>query len=437
MAELWTNWAGNQRALVEVLRPTTEAELCALVVGAAQKGQRVKAVGAGHSFTDAALTDGLLLSLEDYGRVLSLEVPADGGDGFVTVQAGARLQELSGYLWSRGLAFENLGDIDVQTLAGATSTATHGTGGAFRNLSANIVGMRIITGSGEVLECDEGTNAELLRVARVGIGALGLISTITLRVVPAFHLRVVEKPRRYDEVIEGFDDLVADNDHFEFFYVPHTDWTLTKRNQRNLEPIEPRSRLAAWQQDMLWSNHAFGLVNRVAAARPSLTPRLARLVPSSGEVHYNDRSYRVFASPRKVRFVEMEYAVPLEATTAALAEVRGWIDSTGSPTMFPVEVRAVAGDDIPLSTAHGRPTGYIAVHVYRGTPHETYFRAVESIMRAHGGRPHWGKMHFRTAADLAPDYPDWDAFQAVRQANDPDGVFANAYTDRVLGPVGT
>ena len=432
MAELWRNWAGNQRALVEVAGPTTEVELCHIVRRAAEQGRHVKAVGAGHSFTDVAVTDGVLVSLADLDRVLHLDPQA----GTVTVQAGARLHELSQYLWSRGLALENLGDIDVQSLAGATATATHGTGGRFRGLAAGIVGMRLVTGSGEVLECDATENAEVLRVARVGLGALGIVSTITLQLVPAFHLHAVEEARRLDEVAEAFDDLVAGHDHFEFFWVPHTGWALTKANRRNHEPLAPLSGYARWRADTLLGTWAFGAAARVAVARPSLTPKLARLVPGAGRLEYNDRSYEVFASPRRVRFVEMEYGVPIEATMAALAEVRAWIDRTASPTMFPIEVRTAAADDIPLSTAQGRATGYVAVHVPHGAPWERYFRAVESIMVAHGGRPHWGKLHFRTATDLAPAYPAWDAFQRVRSATDPDGVFENPFTRRTLGPVG-
>jgi FAD/FMN-containing dehydrogenase len=390
MPEIWKNWAGNQRALVELVRPTTEHELCAVVARAAAEGRTVKAVGAGHSFTDAALSDAVLLSLEDYGRVLHLDTEA----GLLTVQAGARLHDISEYLWSRGFALENMGDIDVQSIAGATSTATHGTGAAFGNLATGIVGLRIVDGAGEVVVCDEDHDPALLRVARVGVGALGILSTVTLRVVRAFHLHATEEPRRLEEVVESFDDLVAGNDHYEFFWVPH-----------------------------------------IGAARPSLVPRLAQLVPGSGRVEYNEPSFRVFTTPRRVRFLEMEYAVPLEATTAALLAVRDWIDTTGSPTMFPIEVRAVAGDDIPLSTAQGRATGYIAVHTHPATPHERYFHAVEHIMAAHDGRPHWGKLHFRTAEDLAPAYPLWDDFQAARSRMDPAGVFENAYTRRCFGPV--
>ncbi|MGI9577480.1 MAG: D-arabinono-1,4-lactone oxidase [Microthrixaceae bacterium] len=431
MASIWSNWAGNQRALVDVVRPTTEHEICEIVKRARVDGVHVKAVGAGHSFSDTATTNGVLLSLEDYGRVLDLDVEA----GLLTVQAGAQLHAVSRYLWSRGFAIENLGDIDVQSLAGATSTATHGTGRRFRNLSAGIVGMRIVDGSGEIVDIDTDNNQELLSVAPVGVGALGIISTITLQVVPAFNLHAIEEPRRLDDVIENFDDLVAENDHFEFFYVPHTGWTLTKTNRRNNDVRNDRSRFARWRNEELIANGAFGLANRVGRRRPSLVPDLARRVPSVGRVEYNEPSFQVFASPRKVRFVEMEYAVPLEATLSALSEVRSWIDSTGSPTMFPIEVRAVEGDDVALSTAHGRPSGYIAVHTYKGTPYERYFHAVEDIMKAHDGRPHWGKLHFRSSSDLAPVYPRWDDFIAARARLDPGGVFENAYTRRCFGPV--
>lgn len=431
MSELWSNWAGNQRALVTVAKPTTEAELAAAVARAAESGQRISAVGAGHSFTDVALSDGLLLSLENYDRVLQVDDEALT----VTVQAGCRLNELSEFLWVRGLAIENLGDIDVQSIAGATATATHGTGLAFGNLSTNIVGMRMIAGDGSIVVCDEVNNAEILSAARVSVGALGIISTITLRVVPAFHLHAVEEPRRLDEVSESFPELVAENDHFEFFWVPHTGWAITKTNRRNLEPLAPRPRVREWYQKSFMENHAFGLVNRVGAAKPSLVPRLARIVPGSGRTECNDRSYRIFATPRRVKFLEMEYALPLDATMTALAEVKAWIERTGNPTMFPVEVRAVAADDIALSPAQGRVSGYIAVHVFSGTPHERYFHAVEAIMAAHDGRPHWGKLHYRTAADLAPAYPHWESFQAVRRRLDPAGVFQNAYANRVLGPL--
>jgi FAD-linked oxidoreductase len=428
----WTNWARNQSCRAEVLRPTTEPELCRIVADAAAAGRTVRAVGAGHSFTDVALSDAVLLDLSGYDRILAVDREACT----VTVQAGARLHDLSLAMWPRGLAFTNLGDIDVQTVAGATATATHGTGVRFGNLSSAVVGMRLIDGLGVVHEVDATTEPELFAAARASIGALGLVSTLTLQVEPAFHLHAVHEPRRVDEVLERFGELVRDNDHFELFWVPGTGWSLTKRHRRNHEPLAPRSRRDELLQDELADNLLFGLANRVGRWRPRWGREVAKRIPSFGRVEFNDRSYRVFASPRRVRFVEMEYAVPIEATVEAVRRVRALVDSLDVPVSFPVEVRTSRGDDITLSTASGRDTGWIAVHMYRGVPYERYFRGVEAVMRDLDGRPHWGKLHWRTPADLAPAYPGWDDFQELRARMDPLGVFQNAALNRVLGPVG-
>jgi L-gulono-1,4-lactone dehydrogenase len=429
----WTNWGRNQVcAPVEVRRPTTEDELVDLVKQAAANGQRVKAVGAGHSFTSIACTDGVLVDLVGYGRVLEHDVAA----GRVTVEAGILLHRLSDELDARGLALENMGDIDEQSVAGATQTATHGTGLRYRNLSAQIVGLRLVTADGSVLACTESDNADVLDAARVGLGALGLVSTVTLQCVPAFRLHAVEEPVPVEDVLADLDELVSANDHYEFYWVPHTRWALTKRNQRTDEPARPRPRAREWIDDMALNNYAFGAMCRVGRWRPSLIPRLAKIIPNAGRLDYVDRSDRVFTSPRTVRFWEMEYGIPREALPEALNRVRRLVDEMGMQISFPVEVRVVAPDDVPLSTAHGRETGYIAVHVYRGTPYDAYFTGVERIMDSYGGRPHWGKLHFQRAETLAPRYPRWDDFQRVRARLDPEGRFANPYLDRVLGPPG-
>jgi L-gulono-1,4-lactone dehydrogenase len=429
----WTNWARNQSCSpAAVRRPATEAELVQLVKQAAANGQRVKAVGAGHSFTSIACTDGVLVDLGGYGRVLRHDAAFDQ----VTVEAGIPLHRLSDELDARGLALENMGDIDRQSISGATQTATHGTGLRFRNLSAQIVGMRLVTADGSVLECSASENADVFDAARVGLGALGLVSTVTLQCVRAFRLHAVEEPAPVDDVLRDLDDLVEANDHFEFYWVPHTRWALTKRNRRTDEPARPRTRVREWVDDVALNNYAFGVLCRIGRWRPSLIPRLAKVIPNAGRLDYVDRSDRVFTSPRRVRFWEMEYGVPREALPEALNRVRRLVDEMGTPLSFPVEVRVVAPDEIPLSTAQGRETGYIAVHVYRGTPYDAYFAGVERIMDSYGGRPHWGKMHFQRAETLAARYPRWDDFQRVRARLDPEGRFANPYLDRVLGPVG-
>jgi FAD-linked oxidoreductase len=429
-ATTWRNWAGNQEsAPLAVHHPASEDEVVTLVRRAAEEGVPVKAVGSGHSFTDAALTPGHLVDLDLCDDVVHVDTERFQ----VTVQAGMPLWRLNEVLEGRGLAMPNLGDIAYQTVAGATSTATHGTGATLPGLAAQIVGMRVVTADGSVVACSADQEPDVFHCARVGVGALGIVTAVTLQVVPAFHLRVVEEPMRVADVLADLDAFVDGNDHFEFFWVPHTGWALTKQNNRTTEAPAPRPRWQELRDDHLYENVLFGLACRLGKLRPSAIPRLVRSVPSAGRVSYVDASHRVFASPRHVRFVEMEYAIPREACGEALERVRAMVRDRGFQISFPVEVRFTAGDDIPLSTAHGRDTCYIAVHLYRGTPYHAYFSAVEQIMDDYGGRPHWGKLHFQTAATLAPRYPEWDRFQAVRRRLDPDGRFANAYTRRVLG----
>jgi FAD-linked oxidoreductase len=429
----WTNWAGNQScAPAAIRRPTTEDELVAIVTEAAAAGTRVKCVGAGHSFTPIACTDGILVDLSGYARVLAHDPAART----VTVEAGISLSTLCDELDRRGLALENMGDIAYQSIAGATSTATHGTGWHFGNISSRIVGMRLIAGDGSVVTCTAEHNPEVLDAARVGVGALGIVSTVTLEAVPAFRLHAIEEPMRVDEVLADFDGFMSSADHVEFYWVPHTGWALTKRNRRTAEPAQPRSRVKEVVDDLLLPNVAFGALCRIGRRKPDWIPRMAKVLPSTGRVEYTDRSDRVFTSPRRVHFYEMEYAIPREAIPEALDRVRRLVDEAGIQLSFPVEVRVVAPDDIPLSTAHGRATGYIAVHVYQGTPYDAYFQGVERIMDDYGGRPHWGKMHFQRAERLAERYPRWDDFQVVRRRMDPEGRFTNQYLERVLGPVG-
>lgn len=420
----WRNWAGNQSCEpIAVHRPSTEDELADIVRRAASAGERVKAVGAGHSFTGTALTDGHLLHLDRYDRVLDV----DRESGLVTMEAGIPLAKLNDALAGHGLAMENLGDIAYQSVAGAIATSTHGTGAAFTGIAGQVRAMRVVTGQGEVLDAPS--------EAFVGVGAAGLVSTVTLQCVPAFRLHAVEEPVRLDAVLEQQDELVASNDHFEYFWVPHTGWALTKRNRRTDVPAAPRPRVRAWRDDLLYGNLLFDLACRVGRWHPERIPSVMRKVPSAGRQEYTDRSDRVFASPRHVRFYEMEYAIPREHGADAVRAVRDYVESSGLFISFPVEVRFTAADDIPLSTGSGRASCYIAVHVYKGMEHAQYFRAVESIMDELGGRPHWGKLHFQTAETLAPLYPRWDEFQAVRRRLDPIGTFRNDYTDRVLGPI--
>jgi FAD-linked oxidoreductase len=386
----------------------------------------VRVAGAGHSFTDAVLTDGLLLSLDRMDRVIEIDREA----GLVKVEAGITLRALNDVLAANGLALPNMGDVDVQSIAGATATGTHGTGRLLPNLSAALRSIQLVLADGSVSEVDD---AETLRAARVAIGSLGVITNVTVQTVPAFTLRGVDEPRPIDEVLERIDDLVDDNDHFEFFTFPHSPLALTRTNNRVDEEPRPRSDAGAWISDVLVTNHAFGVFCRLGRRFPSAIPTINRLVSRlAGKRTLLDRSDRVFASPRLVRFTEMEYALPRAHAAEAVRLVRDLSEQSRFRVPLPLEVRFVAPDDAFVSPAYGRETCYIAVHMFQGMEWELYFRAVEEIMDGFGGRPHWGKRHFQTAETLRGRYPEWDRFAAVRTRLDPDGRFANAYVRRVL-----
>jgi FAD-linked oxidoreductase len=426
----WRNWAGNQKASpVSIDAPRSVAELAALVARASEQGQKVKAVGSGHSFTSAAATNGRMIRLENLNGILHV----DRATCQVTVGAGTRLSELNTLLDAEGLALANLGDIAYQTVAGAISTSTHGTGKALTGLAGQVVAMKLVNGHGEIIECSQSVNPHIFDVARVSVGALGVITEYTLQAVPSFRLRALEQPMRLDEVLENAHDLASTNDHFEFFWIPHTKWALTKRNNRTEDELQPLPRVKGWIEKTFMENYAFGAVCRIGRARPSLIPRLATALPSSGSREYVDQSFKIFASPRIVRFYEMEHALPVEALVPALREIRAMVDRKGYLLNFPVEVRFTKGDDVPLSTAYGRDSAYIAVHVYKGMECQPFFRDVEDILRAYDARPHWGKMHYREADELSKLYPRWDEFITLRNQLDPQRTFSNAYSDTVFG----
>jgi FAD-linked oxidoreductase len=432
LSHVWANWTGDQRCAPESIEsPASEDEVAAALARARDAGRTVRVAGAGHSFTDIACTDGHMLRLGRMSRVLE----ADAAAGLATVEAGISLHELGPALAERGLALENQGDVDPQSVAGAISTATHGTGATYRNISAQVAALRLVTASGDVVECSADDDPELFRAARVGLGALGVVTRVTMRCPPLYTLRRSDAPRPLAETLERLDELVDGHERFELFVFPYTDTALTRVTEKTDDEPRPPSRFAVWLQDVVFENRMLDLMMRAGRALPGTIPSInraiARLFRPSVRI---DRSYEIYANPREVRFTEMEYALPRAAGRAALERVLATIERRRLPISFPIEFRFVAPDDAFLSPAAGRDTAYIAVHVYRGMEHETYFRAVESIMREYDGRPHWGKRHYRTAADLAPSYPDWDRFAEVRERLDPNRLFRNDYLDRVLGP---
>jgi FAD-linked oxidoreductase len=446
-AAAWRNWAGNVTAAPASVRtPRSAAEVAEQVAAAASAGLRIKMAGSGHSFTATAATDGVLLRPDGLTALRSVDAEA----GLVTVEAGCRLSRLNTDLLARGLSLANMGDIAVQTVAGATQTGTHGTGQRTPGMAAQIAGLELVLADGTIRTCaapapGAGTGpdqpagaadpeAGLFDAARVGLGALGVLTAVTFRVVPAFLLHAREEPMRWSEVIARLPELISENEHFEFFWFPHTEGCLTKRNNRSQGPARPLPRWRHWLDDEFLSNSVFAATCRLGYLAPGAIGRINSVASRALSARaYTDAAFRVFTSPRRVRFKEQEYAIPREHLADVLGEVRGLISRRDWRISFPIEVRVAPADDPWLSTAHGRDSAYIAIHIYHASPHEAYFADVEAIMTAVGGRPHWGKMHTRDADYLRSVYPKFDDFVALRDRMDPERRFGNPYLRQVLG----
>jgi FAD-linked oxidoreductase len=415
---------------VRTVSPASADELAAELRKAAEDGLTAKAVGSGHSFTAAAATGGVLIRPEGLTAIRSIDKAA----GTVTAEAGVQLRQLNAALAAEGLSLTNMGDIMEQTVAGAVSTGTHGTGRDSGAVAGQITALELVTADGSVLTCSADERPEVFAAARVGLGALGVISAVTFAVEPVFLLTAREEPMPFDRVMADFDALVADNEHFEFYWFPHTGNCNTKRNNRSRGPAAPLPAVRGWIDDELLSNGVFKAACAVGKAAPAAIPGIARISSRALSARtYTDIPYKVFTSPRRVRFVEMEYAVPREAAVEAVRAVKAMVERSDLRVSFPVEVRVAPADDITLSTASGRDSAYIAVHMYRGSRYREYFTAVEEIMVGHEGRPHWGKMHSRDADYLREVYPRFGEFTRLRDRLDPGRLFANDYLRRVLG----
>jgi FAD-linked oxidoreductase len=433
MAE-WTNWAGTETATpTRVVTPGTVEEVAAEVRRARQGRGTLKMVGTGHSFTGIAAPEATMLLPHGLTGIVSVDREAMT----VTAWAGTPLHVLNNELERLGLSLHNMGDTAEQTLAGAVSTGTHGTGGVAASLSAQLAGLELVTGTGEVVTASRAENHEVFEHARVGLGALGILTTLTFEVEPLFVLQAVERPMSWDEAVDTFEEMAGSHHHLDLYWFPHTDRAVAKLNDRlcvSAAEARPLPRLRGWLEDELLSNTAFGALSALTSRFPAVTPPVARLAARGfSQRRYSDVAHRVFTASRRVVFKEMEYAVPRAAGPEMLREARRRIESAGHLVGFPIEVRVVPADDIPLSTAHARDSVYLAFHVHRNADHTAYFADMEAIARAHDGRPHWGKMHTRTATDLDAVYPRLSGFLALRDRLDPDRVFTNAYLRRVLG----
>jgi len=427
---MWRNWSGTvESPTTPVVTPASAAELTELVRRAARDRRRLRVVGSGHSFTPLVATGDVIVSLDRLQGVIAI----DATNRTATLHAGTRLFAVGAPLAAAGFAMENLGDINVQSIAGATSTGTHGTGASLGNIATQICGLTLLTADGERIQASTTQNPELFAGGRIALGTLGVLTEITLRIVPSFRLKLDRGILPLEDCLAQAERLIAENRSFEFYWLPHTDTVLTKAWNITDEPADA----SGWRRyviEELLENTVFGLLCRTAKAAPALCPAISRLCASLASTGTSvDSSYSSLATVRRVRFNEMEWSLPANRGADALREIRAFIEHREFPLMFPLEYRWVGGDDLWLSPNYGRDSVHISVHQYCGMPFERYFDGVQAICLNHGGRPHWGKCHSLGAARLASLYPRWDDFLALRERLDPDRRFLNPYLTDLFG----
>lgn len=430
----WSNWAGTETITPRrVVTPADASAAAVAIKRAVSDGLPVKAIGSGHSFTGAAVAPGLQIRLDNLDGIIDADVTT----GLVTVEAGIPLHRLNPELARLGLSMEILGDIDRQTIAGAISTGTHGSGVNFGSISTQVRGLEMILADGSIVTCSATERPELFAAARVSLGALGVITKVTVQCVPLYALHAIDAAMPLDDTLDQVDELTTSNDHFEFFWFPHTDTALTRRFNRLPASTElnPLSKWSRTLDDRLITNVGFEALNRIGTRFPTIVPAVSRFVTKAvSDREFTDLAHHVYASERNVRFREGEYFIPRDALVPALRELKQRLEASDVKVSFPFEVRYVRADDIWLSPAYERDSAVVSFHQYHRMPHESWFAMCEDVLGAAGGRPHWGKMHSLGATDLSIAYPRFNDFVALRDELDPHGVFANPYLDRVLGP---
>jgi FAD-linked oxidoreductase len=413
----WQNWSKSLPPSKAQVHSPEDLEALSSLVKSHSSG--IRPVGSGHSWMPLVPSKTAIVKLDHFGGVGEI----DGETQQAWLGAGGRLHDLSPELADKGYAFRNLGDIDVQTLAGATSTGTHGTGETLQALAAEIQGLRLVTGTGEHIEISADQNADWLDGGRVALGALGILTEIKMQLVERFKLHRQVWPESHKHTLENAERYWRENRNFEFFYIPFSDTNLLITHNVTEEPNTPRN-----------GDNSTSAVMQLKSLRDALkwcSPLrrwlLKRAISKEPTENVIGESWDMLASERNVLFNEMEYHLPVDKGLEALEEVRHYIEKKRADVFFPFEARKTAGDTAWLSPFNGGSRISIAVHCYHKDAFDFLFTDVEPIFQKYGGRPHWGKLNSMTAAQAREWYPDFDKFAALRRELDPDGRLLNGY----------
>lgn len=416
----------------EILYPSTELEIQKAVLKAAESKRKIRVIGTGHSFTPLSVTNEILISLDNYQGIVHLNKDTLQA----TVKGGTKLRALGELLFQNGIAMENLGDIDAQSIAGTIGTGTHGTGKDFGTISTQVVGLKLINGKGEIISCNKRENPDLFRAAQVSLGSLGIITEVTLQCVPIYKLALQNDVENIHDIQNQLDERIANNRNFEYYWIPYTNtaWTKTSNIVKDAEP--DKINFFNFWTEYVMENYVFKLACEWARWIPNQNKNVAKLTANGinpvKKVYY---SHKIYATKRLVRFHEMEYNIPAENYHDIFQEVMKVVNSRKYPVHFPIENRWVKQDDIMLSPAYGRDSAYIACHMYHKKDPKSYFEALEAIFLEAGGRPHWGKMNTLKAKDFSMLYPEFSAFLKIRKEQDPEGIFISKYIRSILGGI--
>lgn len=425
----WKNWSETVVAYPESIKsPGSVDALRDIVVHCKNKGKTIRIVGAGHSFTPLAATSEILVNMDHLSGIDAI----DFDNNLVTVWAGTTLKRLGEHLHELGYAMENLGDINAQTIAGAISTGTHGTGIKFGSISTQVTLLTILTPNGDFKEISQMENEAYFQAFRVSLGMLGMIIKVQLRVIPEQQLISESYRMDFDNCLSKLDDFCETNRHFEFFWFPYTKSVQVKQ-LNPYEKLKAKNTKRSCFNELVIENGVFKILSEICRLQPRLTRPVSNIsalaIPNGKEI---GDSHSMFATPRLVKFYEMEYSVPADKMIAVLRDIQHVLDKRKFRVHFPIECRYVKADDIWLSPAYGRDSAYIAVHMYKGMEFQAYFEAIEEVFQYYDGRPHWGKMHTMTPDKLEKVYPKFNDFLTIRSRLDPNGMLLNGYLRRLF-----
>lgn len=423
----YSNWSKSVKFNPnQVLHPSSIEEVQSIVKDAYENNKTVRVVGSGHSFTPLIETNNVLLTLDNLQGIVAIDKENKQAEVF----AGTKLHILGPELFKNDLAQENMGDINVQSIAGALSTGTHGTGETLGTLSTQMLAVTLVNGKGELITLTKGVDANF-NFAQVALGSLGIMVKVKLQLVSKYKLKYNLSKIDYNEVLGKIDDLVTNNRNVEFYFFPYTDTCQLKVLNISDEKIKSGG-IGKKFNDIVMENGVFYIVNKISTWFKAHKAMAKLSAWGAGKGEFVNWSHEIYATKRYVKFNEMEYNIPKKNFKEALQEIKTMIVKENVPVSFPIECRFVKSDDIPLSPAYQRESAYIAVHMYKTRKYADYFKKVEAIMAKYNGRPHWGKRHFLTATDFKNRYPKWDDFHALRKRMDPQGVFMNDYLHSIF-----